>query len=67
MAMLFIAGFWISFRFGDLFGTALYDRFGFVTPVIATIISTALVLPVLLIVPRRLIATRDGEPLQLQG
>jgi len=36
-------------------------------PVIATIAVTALVLPVLLIVPKRLIATRDGEPLQLDG
>jgi len=65
MAMMFIAAYWIAFRFGDLFGTALYDRFGFVTTVIATIISTALVLPVLLIVPKRLIRTRDGEALQL--
>jgi hypothetical protein len=64
---MFIACFYISFRFGDLFGTALYDRYGFVVPVIATIISTALILPVLLIVPKRLIETRDGEPLQLKG
>jgi len=67
MAMMFIACFYISFRFGDLFGTALYDRYGFVVPVIATIVSTALILPVLLIVPKRLIETRDGEPLHLKG
>jgi MFS family permease len=65
MGMMFIACFYIAFRFGDLFGTALYDRYGFAVPVIATIVSTALVLPVLLIVPRRLIQTRDGEQLRL--
>jgi MFS family permease len=67
MAMMFIAAFWIAFRFGDLFGTSLYDRFGFVTPVVATIVSTSLVLPVLLFVPKRLIRTRDGEPLGLDA
>jgi hypothetical protein len=65
MMMMFLAGYWIAFRFGDLFGTALYDRFGFPVPVLATVISTALVLPFLALVPKRLIATRDGEPLQL--
>jgi MFS family permease len=65
MGMMFIACFYIAFRFGDLFGTALYDRYGFAVPVIATIVSTALVLPVLLIVPKRLIETRDGEQLRL--
>jgi Na+/melibiose symporter-like transporter len=61
--MLFFACYWLAFRVGDLFGTTLYDHFGFITPVVATMISTALVLPVLLLVPKRLIATRDGEPL----
>ena len=63
MGMLFIACYYIAFRFGDLFGTALYDRYGFAVPVIATIVSTALVLPVLMIVPKCLIETRDGEKL----
>ncbi len=63
--MLFYACFWLSFRGGDLFGTALYDRLGFVAPVLATITTCALILPCLLLVPRRLIQTRDGEPLPL--
>ncbi len=63
--MLFYACYWVSFRVGDLFGTTLYDRFGFVVPVIATIVSTALVLPILLLVPKRLIQTRDGQPLAI--
>jgi MFS family permease len=67
MGMMFIACYYIAFRSGDLFGTSLYDRYGFIPPVVATIISTALVLPVLLLVPRRLTRTRDGEPLQLEA
>lgn len=63
--MMFLACYWVSVRVGDLFGTTLYDRFGFVAPVIATIGSTALVLPVLLLVPRRLTQTRDGQPVAI--
>ena len=63
--MMFFACYWVAFRVGDLFGTMLYDRYGFIVPVIATIISTALVLPLILLVPKRLIQTRDGEPLAL--
>ncbi|MDB5481797.1 MAG: ral substrate transporter [Caulobacteraceae bacterium] len=62
MIMLFTACFWISGRFGDVFGTWLYDRHGgFVTAVIATIVVYALILPLLLLVPARLTATSDGE------
>jgi MFS family permease len=62
LIMLFLACFWISGRFGDVFGTWLYDRHGgFVTAVIATIVVYALILPLLLLVPRRLTATADGE------
>jgi hypothetical protein len=64
MIMLFTAIYWISLRFGDLFGTWLYDQHGgFITAVIATIVVYALILPLLLLVPRRLIATTDGEAL----
>jgi MFS family permease len=62
MLMLFTACYWISTRFGDVFGTWLYDQHGgFVTAVIATIVVYALILPLLLLVPGRLTATRDGE------
>jgi hypothetical protein len=64
MIMLFTAVYWISLRFGDLFGTWLYDhQGGFVAAVIATVGAYALILPLLLLVPRRLIATSDGVPL----
>jgi MFS family permease len=64
MMMMFTALYYFSMRFGDLFGTWLYDHHGgFVTAVIATIIVYALILPVLLLVPKRLIATTDGEAL----
>ena len=62
MIMLFTAIYWGSMRFGDLFGTWLYDqKGGFVSAVVATMIVYALILPLLLLVPRRLIATTDGE------
>jgi hypothetical protein len=62
MMMLFTACYWVSTRFGDVFGTWLYDRHGgFVTAVWATILVYALILPLLLLVPPRLTATRDGE------
>ena len=62
MMMLFTACYWISTRFGDVFGAWLYDRHGgFVTAVIATIVVYALILPLLLLVPGRLTRTTDGE------
>jgi hypothetical protein len=49
-------------RFGDVLGTNLYDRYGgFTVCVIAITIVYALILPALLLVPRHLIATADGQ------
>ncbi len=62
MMMLYAGAYWIALRLGDVWGTDLYDHHGgFVTATWATIGVYALVLPVLLFVPRRLLATRDGE------
>jgi MFS family permease len=68
MMMLFTGIYYIAVRFGDLFGTDLYDHHGgFLTAVVATIIVYALILPILLLVPRRLIATTDGQALAVDG
>jgi MFS family permease len=49
-------------RFGDVLGTNLYDHFhSFAVCVIAITTVYALILPVLLLVPRRLTATADGQ------
>jgi MFS family permease len=63
MMMLFATSiYYLAVRFGDLLGTVIYDMHGgFVVAVWATIAIYALILPVLLLVPRRLIATRDGQ------
>jgi hypothetical protein len=54
--------FYIASRFGDVLGTNLYDRYhGFTVCVIAITVVYALILPVLLLVPKRLIETSDGE------
>ena len=63
--MLFYACYYFSVRVGDLFGTWIYDRHGgFVPAVVITIVVYALILPVLLLVPRRLTATKDGEAIE---
>ena len=53
----------VTARLGDMLGTRLYDDFGgFRSCVVAITIVYALILPTLLLVPRRLTATADGEP-----
>jgi MFS family permease len=65
MMMLFLAVYFISVRFGDLFGTWIYDKHGgFIPTVVITIIIYALILPVNLLVPTRLTATKDGEAIE---
>ncbi len=54
--------YFVASRFGDVLGTGLYDRFGgFGVCVIAITVVYALILPVLLLIPRPLIATADGQ------
>jgi hypothetical protein len=54
--------YYVVSRFGDVLGTHLYDRYGgFSVCVIAITIVYALILPALLLVPKHLIATADGE------
>jgi len=49
-------------RFGDVLGTNLYDYYGsFAACVIAITVVYALILPTLLLLPKRLIATADGQ------
>jgi MFS family permease len=50
---------------GDLFGAKLYSSsttHGFLYCVLAATVTTGLILPAILLVPRQLIATSDGEP-----
>ena len=54
--------YFIASRFGDVLGTNLYDHSGgFTACVIATTVVYALILPALLLVPKNLIATADGQ------
>ena len=54
--------FFIASRFGDVLGTNLYDHYGgFAACVIAITVVYALILPTFLLVPKRLIATADGQ------
>jgi Na+/melibiose symporter-like transporter len=65
LMMLVDGVFYLSARGGDLLGSRIYNSSpanGFLYCVIATTIVYALILPVILLVPRELIATADGEP-----
>jgi len=54
--------YFIASRFGDVLGTNLYDYYGgFSACVLAITVVYALILPTLLLVPKRLIATADGQ------
>jgi Na+/melibiose symporter-like transporter len=54
--------FFIVSRFGDVLGTSLYDHYGgFTICVVAITIVYALILPALLLVPKGLTDTSDGE------
>jgi hypothetical protein len=60
--MLSSSLFFIVSRFGDVLGTRLYDSYGgFAACVVAITAVYALILPTLLLVPKRLIATTDGQ------
>jgi Na+/melibiose symporter-like transporter len=57
---------WVASRFGDVLGTNLYDHYGgFTACVVAITIVYALILPTLLLVPKELIATADGQRFRL--
>jgi hypothetical protein len=54
--------YYVVSRFGDVLGTNLYDHYGgFTVCVIAITTVYALILPTLLLVPKWLVATADGE------
>lgn len=54
--------YFFALRFGDVLGANLYNNYGgFVVCVIAITVVYALILPILLLVPKELIATADGQ------
>ena len=62
MMMLLIAMYWIPYRVGDIWGAYLYHRQGgFHAAIVATICVYALILPMLLLVPKRLTNSADGQ------
>jgi hypothetical protein len=62
MLMMSSSLFFVISRFGDILGTMLYDRYGgFTVCVIAITLVYALILPILLLIPKSLIVTADGQ------
>lgn len=63
MMMMFVGMYYVSLRFGDLLGAWLFDqKGGYDTALFASMGVYALILPMLLLIPKRLKATLDGEP-----
>jgi uncharacterized membrane protein YoaK (UPF0700 family) len=55
-------------RFGDVLGTVLYQEYGgFTVCVVAITIVYAMILPTLMLIPKDLIVTADGQKLQIVG
>ena len=68
MMMLLWSMYWIAIRGGDLWGAWLYERQGGLTTAIwATIGVYALIVPMLLFIPRRLTDTMDGQPVEVSA
>jgi MFS family permease len=64
LMMLVDGMYYLSYRAGDVLGAKIYDlspRYGFTLCVVAITVVYALILPVLLLIPKHLVATRDGE------
>jgi len=61
MMMLLWSMFWIANKSGDVWGASLYDHGGFNAALVATIAVYAAIIPVLLLVPRRVTAGRDAH------
>jgi hypothetical protein len=62
MLMLSNSLFFIVSRSGDVLGTRLYDHHGsFTVCVVAITVVYSLILPALLLVPKKLTATADGQ------
>ena len=64
LMMLVDGVYYLAARGGDILGTKIYDSDkvnGFLYCVIATTVVYGLILPILLIVPKNLVSTRDGE------
>jgi MFS family permease len=51
----------VSTSVGNLFGTVVYDHWGFTACVVITTVVNALMLPLAALVPKDLIATPDGQ------
>jgi hypothetical protein len=65
MLLVVATAYYVAARFGDVWGTRLYDyKGGFLTTVVATTAVYALILPVLLLAPRTLTSTADGEAVE---
>jgi MFS family permease len=62
MMMLVVTVYWVAVRFGDLWGTDIYEHGGgFLMAVVATTGVYVLILPVLPFAPKRLVSSSDGE------
>jgi len=57
----------VAASLGNVFGTVIYDRYGFTACIVITTVVYALMLPLTALVPKALIATPDGAQPVLEG
>jgi MFS family permease len=66
MILMASTAYFVALRFGDLLGTDIYDHWGgFTMTIAAATVVYALMLPVLLLAPKRITATTDGQVAQI--
>jgi hypothetical protein len=66
MILMASTAYFVALRFGDLLGTDIYDHWGgFTMTIVAATVVYALMLPVLLLAPKRITATTDGQVAQI--
>jgi MFS family permease len=61
--LLGIAATYVAGTVADVFGSFLYEHGGFHLALYTTLAATALILPLVYLVPRNVIATREGNPI----
>jgi len=57
----------VASSLGNVFGTVVYDHYGFTACIVITTAVYALMLPLAALVPKDLIATPDGAPVTVEG
>lgn len=59
--------FWIATKASDYYGATLFEHGGFLTTILVTTVAYVLIMPVLFIIPRSLLGSREGDEASVQA